>query len=146
MSYCKTILFIAALICIAVPAAAQDEIYAIYDEGSYSFNWEQWPFGSYDGSFSATGVIFDELNWGGAQTESCAGSNMSVQDTTIAWCYGAVYNDDTTVDVGAVFVRSTGPITPGNHPVVRDDVEYRFRGGVDVDAQVHLAHGCLLGA
>ena len=117
MSYGKVILLVATLVCLAAPALAQDEIFAIYDEGSYSFSWAQWPFGDYDGNFAAAGAILDSLTWGDTQTQSCGGSNMSVQDTTIAWCYGARYNPDTTVDIGAIFVRSTGPITPGSYPV-----------------------------
>jgi hypothetical protein len=117
MSRCHFYLILALALCLAAPAVAQDEIYAIYDEGSYSFTWEQWPIGNYDGSFAASGAILDSLLWGNEQTQSCAGANMSVQDTSLVWCYGARYNADTTVDVGALFVRSTGAIGPGNYPV-----------------------------
>ncbi|MCP4547670.1 MAG: T9SS type A sorting domain-containing protein [bacterium] len=96
---------------------AQDEVMALYGEGSLSFDYAQWPFGSYGGTFAAEGAVLDTLLWGGEQVESCGGSMQSVSDTTIVWAYGAKYNSDTTVDVAAIFVRGDGEIAPGSYDV-----------------------------
>ncbi len=112
-----SIIALVGLICIAASAFAQDGINAIYDEGSLSFDYDQWPIGNYDGSFDASGAILDSLLWGNEQTMSCGGTNQIFQDTTVVWCYGAIYNADTTVDLAAVFVRSVGEVTPGNYSV-----------------------------
>lgn len=96
-------------------AGAQSPI--LYDEGSYAFDYQQWPFGSYSGSFSAEGAMLDSLNWGGSQLESVGGALEVVADTTTAWAYGAVYNDDDTVDLSLLFVRSAGELMPGYHPI-----------------------------
>ncbi len=105
------------LICLTSPTLAQDGPIAIYDEGSLSFHYAQWPWGSYEGDFSAEGALLDSLLWGSEQLESCGGSLETNADTTFAWGYGAVYNADDTVDLAGLFVRSAGELAPGSYPV-----------------------------
>ncbi len=89
----------------------------VYDEGSYAFDYEQWPFGSYGGSFSAEGALLDSLIWGDTQLESVGGALQVDADTTTAWAYGALYNTDDTVDVSLLFVRSAGELTAGYYSI-----------------------------
>lgn len=110
-------LAILSLSLLAAPAMAQDEVLAVYDQGSLSFDYDQWPFGSYNGSFSAEGAFLDSLLWGDTQLMAAGGRLEVKQDTTAAWAYGAIYNPDTSVDVSVLFVRGLGALTPGYHPI-----------------------------
>jgi hypothetical protein len=109
----RSLLLIALLALTTGLAGAQ----IVYDEGSYAFDYEQWPFGSYGGSFSAEGALLDTLVWGDTQLESVGGAMESDADTTMAWAYGAIYNTDDTVDVSLLVVRSVGELTPGYYPI-----------------------------
>jgi hypothetical protein len=105
------------LVCLAVPALAQDGLVALYTEGLLAFDYQQWPFGSYSGSFSAEGASLDSLIWGEGQLAAAGGSIQVLQDSTIAWAYGAVYEADESVDLGLLFLRRPGPLTPGVYPI-----------------------------
>ncbi|MBC8367891.1 T9SS type A sorting domain-containing protein [bacterium] len=109
--------FIAMLM--ALPALSQDEVLAEYYQGSYHFDYQQWPFGSYSGTFDATGEILDpDLGWAEGQTQSVGGRMEIMSDTLTVWGYGAKLNADTTVDVAAIFTRTAGTeLLPGNYPV-----------------------------
>lgn len=119
MSITRIIITAAAVLLIANVAAAQDQVLATYFEGDYSFDYNQWPFGSYDGTHAATGVILDPgIGWEPGQTESAGGRLETRADTLTAWAYGARLNADTTVDMGALFIRSaTGSLSPGNYSI-----------------------------
>ena len=123
---------LACLALFALPALAQDGLVAVYTEGLLAFDYQQWPFGSYGGSFSAEGASLDSLIWGGAQTEAAGGSIQVVQDSTIAWAYGAVYEADQSVDLGLLFLRRPGVLTPGTYPidVTGFTVQYVFFDGL----------------
>ena len=111
---------LAALACLALlvaPALAQDGLVAVFTEGLLAFDYQQWPFGSYGGSFHAEGASLDSLIWGGGQLEAAGGSIQVVQDSTIAWAYGAVYEADQTVDLGLLILRRPGALAPGVYPI-----------------------------
>ncbi len=103
----------------SLPAFAQDQVLVEYYQGSYHFDYEQWPWGSYNGTFDATGEILDPINgWAEGQTESVGGRMETISDTLTVWGYGAVLNPDETVDVAAVFTRTAGSeILPGTYSV-----------------------------
>jgi hypothetical protein len=109
----------ALLILLLVPAlaSAQDQVIGVYDEGQLSFDYQQWPWGSYAGTFSAEGAALDTLLWGNEQIETCGGSIEVITDTTLAWGYGAIYQDDDTVDIAALFIRGAGELVPGDYVV-----------------------------
>ena len=98
----------------------------VYDEGSYAFDYQQWPFGSYAGSFSAEGALLDSLIWGDTQLESVGGAMQTDADTTMAWAYGALYNEDDTVDMSLLLVRSAGELAPGYYPIDLTDFMTMF--------------------
>ncbi|MBM4117717.1 hypothetical protein FJ251_08225 [bacterium] len=112
----KSLLAAFACLLAALPALAQ-ETPVVFTSGLYAFNYQQWPFGSYHGSFSAEGASLDSLIWGGGQLEAAGGSLQVVQDSTIAWAYGAVYQEDQTVDLGLLILRRPGLLTPGDYPI-----------------------------
>jgi len=107
----------------ALPVLAQDQVLVEYYQGSYHFDYDQWPFGGYGGTFDAAGEILDpDIGWAEGQTESVGGRMEVLSDTLTTWAYGAILNADTTVDVAAVFVRTAGAtLNPGNYPVDLDD-------------------------
>jgi hypothetical protein len=108
---------LAALACFAAPALAQDGLVALFTQGRLAFDYQQWPFGSYSGSFDAEGASLDSLIWGEGQLAAAGGSIQVVQDSTIAWAYGAVYAADQSVDLGLLFLRRAGALTPGVYPI-----------------------------
>jgi hypothetical protein len=107
------------ILLLALPAAAQDEVLATYFQGDYSFDYDQWPFGSYDGTHDVSGVILDTIiGWEPDQTESVGGRLEMRADTLTAWAYGARLNADDTVDMGALYIRSaSGSLSPGNYSI-----------------------------
>lgn len=111
-------LLLAALACLvlALPALAQDTP-VVFTGGLLAFDYQQWPFGSYSGSFSAEGASLDSLIWGSGQLQAAGGSLQVVEDSTIAWAYGAVLQEDQTVDLGLLFLRRPGALAPGNYPI-----------------------------
>lgn len=117
----KTLSILVAVILVpltfVVSAMAQDEVIGVYTEGQLSFDYEQWPWGSYSGTFSAEGAALDSLLWGNEVTQACGGGIESVSDTTVAWGYGAIYQDDDTVDLAVLFVRGSGELVPGNYAI-----------------------------
>jgi hypothetical protein len=104
---------------LSLPALAQDQVLVEYYQGSYHFDYEQWPWGGYNGTFDAMGEILDpDLGWAEGQTQSVGGRLEVMSDTLTVWGYGAVLNPDATVDVAAVFTRTAGTeLLPGNYPV-----------------------------
>jgi hypothetical protein len=102
---------LAFLACFAAPALAQDGLVALFTQGRLAFDYQQWPFGSYSGSFDAEGASLDSLIWGEGQLEAVGGSIQVLQDSTIAWAYGAVYEADQTVDLALLFLRRPGALT-----------------------------------
>lgn len=112
----KALLAVLACLALALPALAQ-ETPVVFTSGLYAFDYQQWPFGSYSGSFSAEGASLDSLIWGGGQLQAAGGSLQMVQDSTIAWAYGAVYQEDQTVDLGLLFLRRPGVLAPGVYPI-----------------------------
>ncbi len=107
------------ILSLASAAFGQDQVYATYYEGDYAFDYDQWPFGSYDGSHDVSGVILDTvIGWEPGQTESVGGRLEERADTLTAWAYGALLNADDTVDMGALFIRSaSGSLSPGNYSI-----------------------------
>ncbi len=119
MPLAKRFAALLVILLLALPAAAQVEVLATYYQGDYSFDYDQWPFGSYDGSHDASGSILDTINgWEPDQTESVGGRLEMRADTLTAWAYGARLNPDDTVDMGALFLRSaSGNLSPGNYSI-----------------------------
>ena len=111
----RILVLVALILACAGHAGAQTPV--LYDEGSYAFDYMQWPFGSYGGSFSAEGAMLDSLIWGDTQLEAVGGALESLADTTTAWAYGAVYNPDDSVDISLLLLRSVGELAPGYYPI-----------------------------
>jgi len=130
--------FLAASIAmlLALPALSQDEVIAVYYQGSYHFDYQQWPFGSYSGTFDATGEILDpDLGWAEGQTQSVGGRMEIMSDTLTVWGYGAKLNADATVDVAAIFTRTAGSeLLPGTYPVDISDYMTIYGFFDDVEA------------
>ncbi len=98
-------------------ARAQDSTLAVYSEGSMAFSYQQWPFGSYGGSFSAEGFAPDSSGFPPGQTEGCGGFLGIMSDTTTALAYGISLEPDGRADGGLVLVRGAGGLGPGTYPV-----------------------------
>jgi hypothetical protein len=113
------ILTVILCISLAMPVFAEDEVLVEYYQGSYHFDYEQWPWGSYSGTFDAMGEILDpDSGWAEGQTQSVGGRLEVMGDTLTVWGYGAVLNPDETVDVAAVFTRTGGTeLLPGTYSV-----------------------------
>jgi len=126
----RNVLFAAFVLSFALvlPAFAVDEVLVEYYQGSYHFDYQQWPWGSYSGTFDAEGEILDpNVGWAEGQTESVGGHEEVLSDTLTVWGYGAVLNEDGTVDVAAVFIRSTdSELLPGTYPVDTNDYMTEF--------------------
>ena len=125
-----TTLFLFLLIIAALPVQALDEVRAVYDSGTYHFDYDQWPFGSYGGTFQASGPILDpDIGWAPGQTESSGGRYEVIGDTLTSWAYSARLNTDETVDLAALLVRTAADtLLPGSYPIDLDNylVEYAF--------------------
>jgi len=102
-------------------ATAQDDPVAEYAGGVLTFDYDAL-WGSYGGNFFAEGVAFPESGeFPAGQTETCGGGFSTSNDTTTVIAYGAVLNEDDTVDFSLIAIREPGDlISTGNHPI---DVE-----------------------
>ena len=105
---------------------AQQDIY--YSSGAFSFHYEQTFPGPYGDDFSAEGPdlnLFGQFRPG--QTEAVAGELFhDADDTTSAFAYALVDNQDGTVDAAIVLVRAVGEVTPGAYPIDPDDLMAMF--------------------
>jgi hypothetical protein len=111
----------------AVNGRAQDTVDP-YIRGSAAFDYEQWPAGTYGGSFRAAGDAFgQEGTEPGTFDEAVGGFRVTADDTTsVAW-YAAVRNTDQTVDLAVLWVRAAGDrILPGDYPVDPADLTAVF--------------------
>jgi hypothetical protein len=108
----------AACLLLAATAAAQPAFTWPYGQGSVSFHYQQWPFGTYAGDFQADGHQFDGPFIPGDFDQAVGGLCTSVQDTTTAFWYAAVLEPDQSVDLSMLWVRKPGAeLTPGDYPV-----------------------------
>lgn len=112
------------LLLVHTPAPAEQ--LGAYAEGSLSFHYQQWPFGSFSGDFSATGTVLDTTGWQNGQTESCGGSISAAADSFTVWGYGATLNADSTTDLAGIWVRTVGAPQPGNYAVDMQDFTAGF--------------------
>ncbi len=128
MSIVRIIIAAVAVLLMANVAVAQDQVLATYYEGHYAFDYDQWPFGSYDGTHDITGVILDPgIGWEPGQTLSAGGRLETRADTLTAWAYGALLNADDTVDMGALFIRTAaGSFSPGHYGIDLTDYMISF--------------------
>ncbi len=123
-----TLLLLLGILILAQPTLAQDHppYDVVYYEGEFGFHYQQWPFGGYNGDFYANGPqLDDDGNFEPGETNAVGGFTYTDNDTTVVYCYGAILNPDTTVDLALCFVRTQGEFTPGTYPV--DAVD--FMGG-----------------
>jgi len=126
--FCRAIVIglSSALLMVGGMSIAQQDIY--YSSGAFSFHYEQTFPGPYDGDFSAEGPdldLFGQFRPG--QTEAVAGELFhDVDDTTNAFAYALVDNQDGTVDAAIVLVRAVGEVTPGAYPIDPDDLMAMF--------------------
>ncbi len=126
--YLFWLLTLAALALAAQALAQEDAVLSIYYQGDYRFDYEQWPWGDYDGTHEVSGVILDpEFGWAEGQTESVGGRMEVRSDTLTAWGYGALLNPDDTVDMGALYIRSaSGSLSPGYYGIDLTDYTVMF--------------------
>ncbi|MDP6418761.1 MAG: T9SS type A sorting domain-containing protein [Candidatus Krumholzibacteria bacterium] len=109
--------FLLLLFALFLAFSASAEV--VYYEGAYAFDYEQWPWGGYDGSFFASGPMFDpETGWPDGHTESVGGSKMVYADTLVTYCVAAILNPDSTVNVAALFLRTDADnFEPGDYAI-----------------------------
>lgn len=122
---------------LAFSTAGAQTIFEEYEEGSLSFDFEQWPFGGLEGSFLADGPVWDEdLNFPEGQTSGCGGGIAgAVGDTTRTIAIGATDNPDGSQDVAVVFVTFPEGPAVGSYVV---DTENMTVGFVWIDDAVNL--------
>jgi len=117
--------------------AGAQEIYEQFEEGSLSFDFDEWPWGGMSGTYLADGPVWNEdLSFPEGQVTGCGGGiSGAVGDTTQALAIGAIDNPNGTRDAAVVFVTFfNGPAT-GNYAV---DTETMSAGFVWIDDVVNL--------
>jgi hypothetical protein len=109
---------IVGILLLAGVSAAQVPVSFPYFRGFVGFHYQQWPFGSYEGDFLATGDLFEDPPGPGAFDQAVGGLFSISQDTTTAFCYAAVLTPDQTVDLALLWVRKPGSsLPPGEYPI-----------------------------
>jgi hypothetical protein len=108
------------LICLILVSSvfAQDVPVAGYAGGMLLFDYDAY-WGSYGGEFYAQGKTLPESGeFPIGQTEACGGGFSTSNDTTMVVAYGAILNDDDTVDFSLLLIREQGEsISSGSHPI-----------------------------
>lgn len=131
-----TFLFLMILV-LAFSTAGAQTIYEQYEEGTLSFDYENWPWGGGEGTFLADGPVWaEDLSFPEGQTTGCGGGiSGAVGDTTQAIAIGAIDNPNGTRDAAVVFITFPfGPAT-GTYAV---DTETMSVGFVWIDDVANL--------
>jgi|GEM_PF-3017353 len=114
---CSLILVFGLCVFGAVGATAQ-EVLTTYDHGNLSFDYDQWPFGSINGTFSAAGALDMETGMPVDGVAGCGGAlEAALGDTVNALSAAVIVNDDGSLDVAIIFVRFPNGPTPGTYGV-----------------------------
>jgi len=131
------VMFILVLLVMAATAVQAQSIYSEYERGTLFFEYSQWPYGGFNGSFTASGLVWnDDLSFPEGQTSGCGGGlNGAADDTTQAVAVGLITNPDGTRDAALVFVTFPSGPAAGSYAV---DTETMSVGFVWIDNVVNL--------
>jgi hypothetical protein len=114
----------------ATLAVAQIPEYAIsYDEGLVRFDYDQYPWGSIEGTYTADGPVWnDDFTFPGGASNGSGGVMEidAVNDTNNVIAMSAIINANGTVDAAVVFVAFAGVPAPGSFNVELGGMEAGF--------------------
>lgn len=115
-------------------ASAGPSSAALLDGGLLQFTYQQFPFGSYGGTFQANGTLDGLTQF--PQQGATIGFLESAHGEHVLIVLGGYLNGNDTSDVAFVLIRSTEPIQPGTYPVDTDTKRVLFGFVDDVDTFV----------
>jgi len=113
----------------AASLAQIPELAITYDEGLVRFDYDQYPWGGIEGTYTADGPIWnDDFTFPNEGTHGAGGIMEidAVNDTNNVIAMSAIINPDGTVDAAIVFVAFPGVPAPGTFSVELGAMEAGF--------------------
>ena len=100
-----------------VALAAAPSVAQTLAGGTLSFRYDQFPFGSYNGSFQADGELTNLDGFPEVEDNGCAAFVVDHPGLHLLVIVAGHGNTDGSADVAVLAIRSDSPIVPGPYPI-----------------------------